>query len=300
MKRFLVTGAGGFIGKNLVRALRERPECEVVAAGRDFDLRSQAAARSLFSEHGRFDYILHAADVGGDVGWSKAHAGSQFLDNASMAVHVLEAWRAHQPDARLVGFSTLWAYPESLMEVREQDYWSGPMHAPVEHYGVVKKALGVGIAALRRQWGMKGTMLVLGNVYGPGDPSTRVIPSLVKRFRSNPDVLEVWGDGSQTRDFVYIDDQIEGVLRHLDCDVDLLNITTGEYHSIREVVHLLAELTGYGGRIVFLADKGAGVSSRSVSIERARAATGWPDNVRLHTLEEGLRKTLASGGGSQP
>jgi nucleoside-diphosphate-sugar epimerase len=178
--------------------------------------------------------------------------------------------------------------------VREEEYWSGRMFPPTEHYGIVKKLLGVGIGAFRRQFGMGGTMLVLGNVYGPGDPSTRVVPSLIKRFRSNPPVLEVWGDGSQTRDFVYIDDQIEGILRHLDYDGDVLNVTTGVYRSIKELVGILAELTKYAGRIAFSQGQKGGVANRRVNIEAAHRASGWPDGLHLHSLEEGLRKTLAA------
>jgi nucleoside-diphosphate-sugar epimerase len=287
MTRALVLGARGFIGRNLVRTLTARG-WEVEAPDRRVDL-CEAAARAM--QCGPVDYIFHAADVSGNVSWSKDHAGEQFLRTSRMAVGILDAWRNEQPQARLIGFSSLWAYPHALLDVRESDYWNGAMAAAVEHYGVVKKLLGVGIAAMRRQWGMRGTMLVLGNVYGPDDTSQRLIPSLVSRMRSAGDELEIYSDGHESRDFVYIDDQIEGILRHVDYDGDLLNVTAGGSHTVRQVVETLAQLMGYRGRIVYR-PIGEPTTSRCTHVDRASAVTGWPAGVKLHSLQDGLRKTL--------
>jgi len=216
------------------------------------------------------------------------------MANWQMAIHLLEAWRDLQPGARLIGFSSLWAYPEKVVDAVEEAYWDGRMHPPTEHYGLGKKVLGVGIQAMRREHGLSGTMLALGNVYGPGDASTRVIPSLIRRMRAAPQRLEVWGDGTETRDFVYVDDQIEGILRHIDFDGDLLNVTTGVYVPIRDVVSTLSRVMGYRGEVVYRSDKGLGVARRRVSVSKAGSITGWPANYRLNTLEEGLRKTIES------
>jgi GDP-L-fucose synthase len=294
MRRFLVTGASGFLGRHLVRVLRGAGRGEVVAPPRGVDLLDRDATRQAFSGTGKVDYVLHAADVGGDARWAADHAGTQMLSNSRMALNLLEAWRDLQPQARLVGFSSLWAYPERVVEAHEEAYWDGRMHVPTEHYGLGKKLLGVGIQAMRREHGLSGTMLVLGNVYGPGDTSTRVIPSLIRRMRSSPARLEVWGDGTETRDFVYVDDQVEGVLQHLDSDAELLNVTTGVYFAIRDVVSTLSRLMDYGGEVVYQAGKGAGVARRRVDVSKAGKLTGWPGNHQLHTLEEGLRKTLDS------
>jgi nucleoside-diphosphate-sugar epimerase len=294
MRRILLTGASGFIGRHLSAAAARSRDFEIVAVPRGTDLRDRATAHAAFSAPGAVDVIVHAADVGGDAGWAAAHAGTQFVANMLMAVHVVEAWRDEQPGARLVGLSSLWAYPERVEEVVEDQYWSGRMHAATEHYGLSKKVLGVGIQAMRREHGLAGTMLVLGNVYGPGDTSWRVIPSLMRRIAGHPPVLEVFGDGSETRDFVYIDDQIAAILRHLDYDGELLNITSGVYYSIRDVVTELARLMNYRGEIRFTAARAAGVAGRRVNVARAQAATGWPAGYPLHSLEEGLRKTVES------
>ena len=146
--------------------------------------------------------------------------------------------------------------------------------------------------AFKRQHALKGTSLVLGSVYGPEDLTTHVIPSILKRMQENPNFLEIWGDGTQTRDFIYVDDQVQGIFQHLDYNGDLLNISSGKSHSIREVVEILAKLMDYKGKIVFDASKGAGVVNRRINTNLARQTTGWPDNFKLQTLEEGLLKTV--------
>ena len=111
-------------------------------------------------------------------------------------------------------------------------------------------------------------------------------------MRENPDLLEIWGDGTQTRDFIFVDDQIEGIFRHLDFNGELLNISSGASASIKEVVNILAELMDYKGKIVFDASKNAGVANRRINVSLASQTTGWPNNFQLHTLREGLLKTV--------
>jgi GDP-L-fucose synthase len=295
MSRFLVTGGGGFIGKHLTRFLQERFDAgQVTSVGREFDLREPARVRELFQGFGAFDYIIHLADVQGDARWSAQNAAAQFLANAKISLNILEAWQLWQAQARLVCLSSLWAYPEAVVEAEETNYWNGRMHRPTEHYGLNKKFLGVGLEACKRQHGSKGTSLVLGSVYGPEDSTTHVIPSLLARMRQNPELLEIWGDGTETRDFIYVEDQVQGIFQHLDYNGELLNIGTGKACSIRQVVDILAGLTGYKGRIVFDAAKATGAASRRININLAGQTTGWPGNFKLHTLEEGLQKTVNS------
>jgi GDP-L-fucose synthase len=216
----------------------------------------------------------------------------QFMANAKMSLNVLESWHFHQPQARLICLSTLWAYPETVIDVEEKDYWNGRMHRPTEHYGLNKKILGVGMDAHKRQHGLKGTSLVLGSVYGPEDLTTHVIPSILNRMKENPDRLEIWGDGTQTRDFIYIDDQVQGIFQHLDYEGELLNISSGKTYSIREVVEILVKLMDYKGKVVFDASKTVGVVNRRINTTLANQTTGWPNNHKLHTLDEGLEKTI--------
>ena len=293
MSRFLITGGKGFVGKNLTRFLQSRFGAEkIVSVGREFDLCNFSRVQELFQKFGAFDFILHLADVQGDAHWSAQNAATQFLSNAKMSLHVLEAWSLWQPQGRLICLSSLWAYPEAVADATEKDYWNGRMHRPTEHYGLNKKILGVGMEAYKRQHGLRGTSLVLGSVYGPEDSTTHVIPSLLKRMQDNPNRLVIWGDGTQTRDFIFIDDQIEGIFRHLEHNGELLNISSGKSYSIREVVKILAELMNYKGEIIFDATKSGGVVNRRILVDLASQTTGWPGNFKLHSLEEGSLKTI--------
>jgi len=297
--RYLVTGGGGFIGRHLVGRLSGIPGNEVVTVGRGADLTQRDNALTAFADAGAVDYVIHLADVQGDAGWSSRHAAEQFLANHYIALHVLEAWMQHQPAARFVGVSSLWAFPEAVVEVRESDYWAGRMHGPTEHYGMAKKVLGVGIGAARRELGLRGTMLVLGSVYGPNDPTFHVIPSLIRRMLANPNALEIFGDGTQTRDFIYIDDQVEGIIRHLNHDGELLNIGSGTSYAIREVVDTLVRVMSYRGQVTFDAASEVGVRNRKMIVDAARVATGWPNNHEFVSLVEGLTRTVAATKGLQ-
>ena len=293
MTRFLITGGTGFIGSALARRLAESHGAQqVLAVGRQFDLEQPSQADTLFGSHGRFDYIVHLADVQGNASWSAEHAAAQFMRNTAISWNVLRCWREFQPQARMVTTSSLWAYPEAGAVASEQLYWAGRMHRPTEHYGLGKKIMSTGIEAHKRQYGMKGTTLVLGSVYGPGDHSTHVIPSVIRRMRESPERLEIWSDGTERRQFIYIDDQIEGIVRHLDYDGELLNVVTDSEHTVGEVVGLLAGIVGYQGSIVFGAAAGTGF--RKLDSRLSREVSGWPDNVSFVPLARGLQQTVAA------
>jgi nucleoside-diphosphate-sugar epimerase len=294
VKRFLITGSAGFIGRALARRLADLHGAnQVLGVGRQFDLEDSARADALFGGHGDFDYIVHLADVQGNATWSAAHAASQFMRNMAISWNVLRCWKVFQPNARLVTASSLWAYPESIDVADEDHYWSGRMHVPTEHYGLGKKIMSMGIEAHKREYGMHGTTLVFGSVYGPGDHSTHVIPSLIRRMAESPTRLEILGDGSEQRQFIYIDDQIEGIIRHLDYDGDLLNVVTNQSHSIRDVVRILIALVGYTGEVVF-GRNAADATFRRLDSRRAERISGWPADVSFVSLEDGLAKTVAA------
>jgi nucleoside-diphosphate-sugar epimerase len=284
----LITGGTGMIGGVLARRLKD-DGWEVKTPVHDLSLWAGAdVAFSAFDM--RFDYIFHCADVCRGLEWTKKHPGEQFLANAAITTNVLRAWKEHQGRATFVGFSSGWAYPAGAMISTEGFYWSGHMHPDIEQYGIIKKMLGVGIQALKRQYGMDGTMLTLGNVYGPGDASTRVIPSILKRMLSNADRLEVYGSETDERDFVFIDDQVEGILRHRNAKEPLVNIASGRLTTVGEVVRTIVELATYKGDVVFL-NKEIG-TPRGFDLSLSRRLTGWPDNMTFHSLREGLRKTM--------
>jgi GDP-L-fucose synthase len=279
----------------LTRFLGERDAGHsLTAVGREFDLTDALKVRELFQGLGVFNYIIHLADVQGNARWSAENAAVQFLANSKISLNVLEAWTRWQPQARLICFSSLWAYPEAVTDAAEKNYWNGRMHRPTEHYGLNKKFLGTGLDACKRQHGLKGTVLVLGSVYGPEDATSHVIPSLMNRMRQNPGLLEIWGDGAETRDFIYIEDQLQGIVQHLDYDGELLNISSGRSSSIRQIVEILVRLMDYKGLVVFDPSKASGAANRRLNTDLAAQTTGWPGRFQLHTLEEGLQKTVNS------
>lgn len=296
MRRVLITGSTGFIGCHLVRILGATENYRVSVVPKGVDLTSRQSADEAFGACEPVDYIIHAADLGGDAEWSSNHPYTQLLVNSQMTLNTIEAWRTQQPQARFVGLSSLWAYPEAVTVAKEDEYWAGRMCQSTEHYGLSKKLLGVGIQAARREHGLKGTVLVLGSVYGPSDVSKRVVPSLIRRMRATPGRLDVWSDPNAARDFVYVDDQVAGILQHLDYDGELLNITSGQYATIGDLVAKLSSILGFTGEVSF---KGSSKSLpiRMVDVSQATNATGWPVNHSLHSLDEGLRKTVESGVG---
>ena len=293
MTRYLITGAHGFIGRHLTDFIRNiEPASDVLPIGREYDLAEPAACTSLLTELGAFDYIFHLADVSGNARWSASHSADQFFVNAKISLNILEAARKYQPHARLVGFSSLWAYPARVSLAREQDYWDGPLHQPIQHYGLNKKFFGGGLQACKQQFQTKGTVLVLGSVYGPGDHSDHVIPSLIQRMIGNPHTLEVWGGGGQIRDFIYVVDQVHSIYLHRNFNGHLLNISGGQSYSIREVVDILVKLLPYNGKISYRSEEGAEEDERRMDMAQATHETGWPSNYKLRSLEEGLLLTL--------
>jgi nucleoside-diphosphate-sugar epimerase len=263
-----------------------------VSVGRNYDLTDFAVCTALFQQLAPIDYIFHLADLSGNARWSAANSASQFFVNAKMSLNILESVSKYQPHARLIGFSSMWAYPERITLAKEQDYWDGPMNNLVQHYGMNKKFLGVGLKACKQQFSTKGTMLVLGSVYGPGDHSDHVIPSLIQRMKDNPEMLEVWGGGKQVREFIYVEDQVSAIYLHRDYNSDLLNISGGKSYTIQDVVKILSKLMAYSGKIVYLSAEGACEDVRRMDVSMASKETGWPSNYKLRSLEEGLIQTL--------
>jgi GDP-L-fucose synthase len=293
MINYLITGGHGFIGRNLTEFIRNNhANSNVVSIGREYDLTDITACNKLFRQAVSFDYIFHLADVSGNARWSALHSADQFFANAKISLNILESSIKFQPNARLIGFSSLWAYPAKITWAQEQNYWDGPLHQPTQHYGLNKKFLGGGLQACKQQLNTKGTIMVLGSVYGPGDHSDHVIPALIKRLKDNPERLEVWGSGRQVRDFIYVDDQVQSIYMHKDFNGNLLNISGGQSYSIREVVETLAKILSYKGEIIYLSEEDSMDDIRCMDMTLAGQETGWPNNYKLRSLEEGLLLTI--------
>src|SRR5476649_80722 len=260
-KRVLVTGGAGFLGSHLIEKLRERG-CERVFVPRkkEYDLTRFDDIDRLFLEY-LPEVVIHLTAVVGGIGANRANPGRFFYENAIMGIQLIEACRRYEV-AKTVVLGTICAYPKfAPVPFREDDLWEGYPEETNAPYGVAKKALLVGAQSYRDQYGMNSIYLLPVNLYGPRDnfdlETSHVIPALIHKMvdaqgRGEHEIV-LWGDGSATREFLYVDDCAEGIWLAAKAydDPEPVNLGTGEEISIRDLAELIAELTGYDGEIVW-------------------------------------------------
>ena len=298
--RVLVTGGAGFLGRAVLEQLATRGCAAVVAPRRsEYDLTRETEVAALFADHPS-DLVLHlAADVGG-IGYNLANPGRVFYANAMMAVLMMEhARRANV--AKFVGVGSVCAYPEHAgVPFREDELWAGYPEPTNGAYGSAKRMMLVQGQAYRAQYGFDAVHLLMMNLYGPGDhfepERSHVIPALIRRFVAAVETGEreivAWGDGEASREFLYVDDAARGILQAAERydGGAAVNLGAGFEITIRELATLLAELTGYRGRLVFDASKPSGQRRRSADVSRARRELGFEAEVGLR---DGLARTIA-------
>ena len=297
--KVLVTGGGGFLGSHVVERLRDDGLEPVVARRRDYDLTLAGDVERLFTD-ARPDLVLHlSAEVGG-IGANRANPGRYWYANLLMGTHVLEQSRLAGVD-KLVLLGTICSYPnDAPIPFREVDLWNGypePTNAP---YGIAKKALLVGAQGYREQYGLNAIYLLPVNLYGPRDnfdPETsHVIPALVRKMLDASDRGErevvLWGDGSPTREFLYVDDCAEAIVLAAERydGPEPVNVGTGQEIAIRDLADLVADVVGFDGEIVWDAAKPNGQPRRRLDTSRAERLFGF----RARTpLREGIERTVA-------
>jgi GDP-L-fucose synthase len=297
--RILVTGAAGFLGRAVLEQLAAAGGVRVVTPRQaDCDLTREDDVARLFAEH-PVDLVLHlAADVGG-IGYNLANPGRIFYANIMMSALVMEYAR-RAGAAKFVGVGSVCAYPEhARVPFREDELWDGYPEPTNGAYGSAKRTMLVQGQAYRAQYGFNAIHLLMMNLYGPGDhfdaEHSHVIPALIRRLvdAAAADVPEivVWGDGLATREFLYVDDAARGIVLAAERydDGEPVNLGAGFEISIRDLAIVLAELTGYRGRLVFDASKPSGQRRRSAETSRAKRAFGFEAGTGLR---EGLSRTV--------
>jgi GDP-L-fucose synthase len=299
MRNVLVTGGTGFLGSHLVSRLEQGGVEPFIAYHRDYDLTIAGDAATLFEES-QPDVVFHlAAEVGG-IGANRTNPGQFWYANLMMGMNVLEQSRI-TGISKLVMVGTICSYPKfAPVPFREEDLWNGYPEETNAPYGVAKRALLVGAQAYRQQYGLKVIFLLPVNLYGPKDSfdleTSHVIPALIRRMSEARDdgaeEVVLWGDGTPTREFLYVEDCAEAlVLAAQRYDgAEPVNLGTGNEISIRELAETIAELTGYDGRIVWDTSKPNGQPRRRLDVSRAEQEFGF---VAATPLREGLEKTVA-------
>ena len=298
-QRVLVTGGTGFLGSAVVRKLHDRGAREVISIGsRDYDLMRQVDVEQMFDDH-RPDLVVNLAARVGGIGANLARPADLYLSNLLIGTYVLEeARRRGTPKSVLVG--TICAYPKfTPVPFHESALWDGYPEETNAPYGIAKKALLVHAQANRQQYGQNAIYLLPVNLYGPGDKFneavSHVIPALIKKCvearERGDDEIEVWGTGTATREFLYVDDAAEGILlaAELYDDPDPVNLGSGNEVAVKDLAEMIASLCGFTGSLRWDASKPDGQPRRRLDTTRAEKAFNFTAGT---PLEQGLRATI--------
>ncbi len=299
-QRVVVTGGSGFLGSHVVKVLEQRGASDIfVPLHHDYDLRYQTAILDLLND-AKPTLIIHLAASVGGIGANRAHPAEFFYDNLMMGTQLLhESWRAGV--AKFVAIGTVCAYPKyTPIPFREEDLWNGYPEETNAPYGLAKKMLLVQSEAYRQQYDYNSIFLLPVNLYGPGDSfdleSSHVIPALIRKCleaeQEGHDEIVAWGDGSPTREFLYVEDAAKGIVLAAERynRSEPVNLGSGYEISIKELLTTIARHTGYTGRITWDTTKPNGQPRRALDTERA-----WKyfDFRATTDFDEGLQKTVA-------
>jgi GDP-L-fucose synthase len=293
--RVVVTGGSGFLGSHLVERLEAAGDEVVVPRSSDYDLRREADVERLFAD-ARPEVVYHLAALAGGIGANRAQPGRFWYENLLMGAYVLEQSRVAGV-AKVVTLGTICEYPKlAPVPFREDDLWNGYPEETNAPYGIAKKTHLVGGQAYRAQYGLNVIHLLPVNLYGPRDnfdlETSHVIPALIRKMEENPERIVLWGDGSPTREFLYVEDCAQGIAlagERYD-GAEPVNLGSGQEIAIRDLAELVAGVTGFDGEIEWDATQPNGQPRRRLDVSRARELFGWKART---PLREGLERTVA-------
>jgi GDP-L-fucose synthase len=300
-KRVLVTGGAGFLGSYVVEKLRaEGCRKIIVPRSRDFDLRDRDAIIRLLKES-QPQVIIHLAAAVGGIGANRANPGMFFYDNAIMGIQLMEYARQAGVE-KFVAIGTVCAYPKfASVPFREDELWNGYPEETNAPYGLAKKMMLVQAQAYRQQYKFNAIYLLPVNLYGPGDnfdlETSHVIPSLIRKFVAAREAAQqevvLWGDGSPTREFLYVEDAAEGIVLAAEKydGPEPINLGTGEEISVKDLARMVASEVGFTGSFIWDTTKPNGQARRCLDVSRAKDLFGFQAK---HQLRDGIKKTVAS------
>lgn len=299
-KKILVTGGNGFIGRSVVKTLMNQGVDKkniIIPMSKESDLKHFKNSLIVTKN---IDIVIHLAGIVGGIGFNQEFPGKLFYDNIIIGVNLIEASRINKVK-KLVCIGTVCSYPKfSQTPFREENLWKGYPEETNAPYGIAKKALLTMIQAYRTQYNFKGVYLLLANSYGPNDSfdpkKSHVVAALIKKIfeakKNRKKEVIIWGDGSATREFIFVDDAAEAIVlatKKYNKSAPI-NIGTGLEISIKELAGLIKELIGYQGKVVWDRSKPNGQPRRQLDVSLAKKEIGF---LAKTTLKEGLIKTIS-------
>jgi GDP-L-fucose synthase len=304
-KRVIVTGGGGFLGSFVIEKLKERGATDIfIPRKKDYDLTQRGAIERLYTDalkdvNPKNVIVIHlAANVGG-IGANREHPAEFFYDNMIMGVELMHhAYK--QGVGKFVATGTVCAYPKfTPVPFKEDDIWNGYPEETNAPYGLAKKMMLVQAQTYRQQYGFNAIYLLPVNLYGPRDnfnlQTSHVIPALIRKAveagERGDKELQVWGDGSPTREFLYVEDAADGIVTAAEnYNGDLpVNLGSGYEISIKDLTEMIVKMTGFNGKLAWQTDKPNGQPRRGLDVSRAKELFNWSAQV---SFEEGMRRTI--------
>ena len=297
-RKVVVTGGAGFLGSFIVERLTGAGAEVSVPRKRDYNFVDFGACMKCLAE-ARARTVIHCAAFYGGIWINQVHPGRIYYENLLMGANLMEASRLSAVE-KFVGIGTACSYPGYLGGyLPEEKLWDGPLHESVENYGLTKKCMVAQGKAYRKEYGFPSIHLILTNLYGPRDTfnplRSHVVSALIRKFveaaQQGAEEVEVWGTGKPVREFLYVEDCAEGVVRAAelyDSPVPL-NVGTGKGTSIKELAEAIADVTGFKGRLRWNAEKPDGQEFKVLDVSRMKQELSWEPAA---SLRDGLRKTI--------
>ena len=297
-KKVIITGGSGFLGSFVVEKLQERGADVFIPRSSKYDLRQPDCIAEMLKDY-RANMVIHLAALAGGIGANRARPAEFFYDNLMMGVPLLhQSWE--RGVEKFVAVGSVCSYPKfTPIPFMEENLWNGYPEETNAPYGLAKKMLLVQSQAYRQQYGYNSIYLMPVNLFGPRDnfdlETSHVIPALVRKAieageRADREIY-VWGDGSPTREFLYVEDAADGIIAAAEIynGAEPVNLGSGFEISIKDLVEMIVKMTGFDGRLVWQMDKPNGQPRRGLDVSRAKEYFGWSAQV---PFEEGMRRTI--------